>query len=232
MEFNKNNCLLCDGEIVYFPEAKEMECVICKNTFETTACCEKGHYICDSCHSKNGIDIVIETVRQTESKNPIEIMKKLMEQSFIHMHGPEHHVLVGASLLAAYKNAGGKLDFERALREMKRRGSQVPGGVCGYWGSCGAAVSTGIFMSIITEASPLSEEPWRHSNLMTARVLNAVGNIGGPRCCKRNSFVAAEQAIDYVSEHFGIQMEKPSEWKCTFKQYNEQCIQTRCPFFK
>lgn len=227
----KNNCLLCGGEIEYYPEAKQMECVICKKIFDTTAACERGHYICDICHSKNGIDIIIESVRQTDSKNPMEIMEKLMDQSFIHMHGPEHHVLVGAALLAAYKNAGGTLDFERALREMKRRGGQVPGGVCGYWGSCGAGISTGIFMSIITEASPLSKEPWKHSNLMTSRVLHAVGEIGGPRCCKRNSFTAVLEAIDYVHENFGITMEKPKKHICHFKPLNDQCLKTECPFF-
>lgn len=43
------------------------------------------------------------------------------------MHGPEHHILVGAALLAAYKNAGGKVDsFEDALEEMRHRGSEYP----------------------------------------------------------------------------------------------------------
>lgn len=232
MSEHKNNCLICGEKLEYFQEAKKMECMICHQEYESTACCKEGHFICDACHSKNGVDIIIETCRHTKSKNPIEIMLGLMEQPFIHMHGPEHHVMVGAALLAAYKNAGGQLDFERALREMKRRGSQVPGGICGFWGSCGAAVSTGIFMSIITEASPLSQEPWAHSNLMTSRVLNAVGTIGGPRCCKRNSSIAVLSAIDYVSENFGIQMEKPSVLKCAFTRFNDQCIQKRCPFFE
>jgi len=232
MSEHKNNCLICGAEIEYYSESKTMECVICHNKFESTACCKEGHFICDNCHSKNGIDIIIETCRHATSKNPMEIMIHLMEQPFVHMHGPEHHVLVGASLLAAYKNAGGVCDFERAMREMKRRGSQVPGGVCGFWGSCGAAISTGIFMSVITDASPLSKEPWRYSNLMTSRVLNAVGNIGGPRCCKRNSFVAVNEAIDYIKEIFGIEMEKTEDLSCTFFHFNDQCLHTDCPFFK
>ncbi|MBQ5390561.1 MAG: alanine:cation symporter family protein, partial [Clostridia bacterium] len=56
---------------------------------------------------------------------------------------------VGAALLAAYKNSGGEVDLENALMEMYNRGKQVPGGICGLWGSCGAAVSSGIFISII-----------------------------------------------------------------------------------
>lgn len=61
------------------------------------------------------------------------------------MHGPEHHVRVGAALLTAWHNGGGQIDFPAALEEMKKRGSQIPGGICGLWGTCGAAVSAGIF---------------------------------------------------------------------------------------
>ncbi|MBQ8497941.1 MAG: family 1 glycosylhydrolase [Clostridia bacterium] len=52
-------------------------------------------------------------------KNPIEIIQKMMALPFCHMHGPEHHVMVGAAFLTAYKNAGGELDFEKALSEIK-----------------------------------------------------------------------------------------------------------------
>ena len=69
-------------------------------------------------------------------------------------------MLVGSALLAAYKNAGGELDLDAALEEMRNRGAQVPGGICGLWGTCGAAVSTGIFVSLITGASPLSGKEW------------------------------------------------------------------------
>ena len=45
--------------------------------------------------------------------------------AFCHMHGPEHHVMVGAALLTAYKNAGGELDLEPALQEIASRGRYV-----------------------------------------------------------------------------------------------------------
>ena len=49
---------------------------------------------------------------------PLEYLEKdeLMECAICHMHGPEHHVMVGAALLTAYKNAGGKIDLEPCLR--------------------------------------------------------------------------------------------------------------------
>ncbi len=57
-----------------------------------------------------------------------------MAMPFCHMHGPEHHVMVGSALLTAYKNAGGEIDLSAALLEMQKRGKCVPGGACGFWG--------------------------------------------------------------------------------------------------
>lgn len=53
-------------------------------------------------------------------------MMEIMEDPYIYMHGPEHHILVGAALLTAYKNCGGELDFPAALAEMKEREAGTP----------------------------------------------------------------------------------------------------------
>ena len=92
----------------------------------------------------------MEGCRASGKKDPLAIMQELMENPYIYMHGPEHHVMVGAALLTAYKNCGGYENcggqeaFEKALEEMRARGSEYPGGACGLWGCCGAAVSAGI----------------------------------------------------------------------------------------
>ncbi|MBQ8091067.1 MAG: hypothetical protein IJ233_10040, partial [Pyramidobacter sp.] len=148
---------------------------------------------------------------------------------FCHMHGPEHHVMVGAALLTAFRNCGGAIDLSRALREMFRRGKAVPGGACGFWGACGAAVSAGIFVSIVTMASPLAVEPWGLANLATARALEQIGALGGPRCCKRNSYTAILAAAEFAREHLGVSMET-SPVTCTRFSRNSECIGLRCPF--
>lgn len=89
------------------------------------------------------MDAIIGLCLESSSKNPIEILEQMMEQPFCHMHGPEHHVMVGSALLTAYKNAGGDIDLEAALPEMFSRGKSVPGGACGFWGACGAASAPG-----------------------------------------------------------------------------------------
>ena len=69
----------------------------------------------------------------------------VMELPFCHMHGPEHHVMVGAALLTAYKNAGGTLDLEKALREMYSRGKAVPAGPAAFGAPAGRGSAPGSF---------------------------------------------------------------------------------------
>lgn len=163
------------------------------------------------------------------SKTPVEILLNLSKSLDCPVHNPVHHILVGSALLTAYKNAGGDIDLEKALDELKNRAQQVPGGACGYWGACGAGVSSGMFMSIVTGSNPLANEEWKLSNLMTASSLGAIGEVGGPRCCKRNSYIAITQAVKFVKEHLGVEMEL-NKIKCTHFAQNSQCIGTRCPF--
>lgn len=112
---------------------------------------------------------------------------------------------------------------------MKKRGSQIPGGICGLWGTCGAAVSAGIFFSIVTSSSPMSSKTWGLGNQLTSRCLDAIGSLGGPRCCKRDSFTAVSVSIDFIQEHLGISLEKPERISCTFSSQNGQCIRPAMP---
>ena len=95
------------------------------------------------------------------------------------------------------------------IAKARQRAEHVLGGFCGFYGNCGAAVGTGIFMSLITDATPLSHEEWRLSNLMTARSLLTIAHAGGPRCCKRNSFLAIAEAVRFAQERFGVEMAAP-----------------------
>ena len=187
----KEECLICKAPLEYLESDELMECAICHKKESSKTRCIHGHYVCNDCHTA-GLDTIIGLCLAETSRNPIEIIEKMMAQPFCHMHGPEHHVMVGAALLTAYKNAGGELNLPKALNEMMSRGKSVPGGACGFWGACGAGISTGMFVSIISKSTPLANEPFALSHLMTARSLGEIGHIGGPRCCKRDSFLSRD----------------------------------------
>ena len=223
-------CLICKAPLEYLESDVMMECALCHKKELSKARCVKGHYVCDECHSKGVADIVGLCLNET-SKDPIAIMDKMMQMPFCHMHGPEHHTMVGAALLTAYKNAGGEIDLHNALMQMILRGKQVPGGVCGFWGACGAGISTGIFLSIVNKSSPLNTEVWGMGNRMTSAALLKIGEIDGPRCCKRDSFTAILAAIDFVKEHMGVEMERNIP-VCTYSSKNAQCLGKKCPYSK
>ena len=84
-------------------------------------------------------------------------------------------------------------------------------------------------MAIITDSTPLAEEAWGLSNQMTAKALESIGKNGGPRCCKRDSYLSILAAIDFVAEKLNIHMEKTTP-VCTRSRQNNQCIGKRCPF--
>ncbi len=226
----KDECLICGAPLKYLESEQEAQCLVCKKTEYTRTTCINGHYVCDTCHTK-GIDGIFAVCLNEQSKNPIAIMDKLMALPFCHMHGPEHHIMMGCALLTAYKNAGGDIDLEKALVELKSRAEKVPGGACGFWGACGAGVSTGMYISLILGATPLTEEPWGLANQMTGHALNAIGNIGGPRCCKRNSYTAIISAVEFTRKNLGVQMEL-SDVYCSRFQNNNQCKKERCPYWK
>lgn len=224
-------CLICGKPLQYGTTEREMTCAYCGETFLSSASCADGHYICDRCHAERGVELILHHCRRSTSKNPIQIAQELMELPIVHMHGNEHHILVGAALLTAYRNAGGEVELSPALEEMHTRGSRYPGGSCGFWGCCGAAVSAGMFWSIVTGTTPLSGESWGLANRMTAGALEQIGALGGPRCCKRNSFTALRAAAEFVKAHLGVAMELPGRIECRHSAENAQCLRRRCPYY-
>ena len=64
---------------------------------------------------------------------------------------------------------------------------------------------------------------------MTARALESIGKTGGPRCCKRDSWLAILAAVDFVREHLGVEMARTVPL-CSHSSRNRQCIGKDCPF--
>ena len=175
---------------------------------------------------------IIEACLQEKSKKPVDIFLNIAHMDFVRIHGPEHHVLDGAALLTAYYNAGGKIELQTSLNELKKRGLQMPGATCGMWGVCGAVSSMGAALSIIDGTGPLStDSTWGKHMEFTSKALCSLSQVGGPRCCKRDAFLSFQKSIEYINENYDVKLEK-SSIECCFSEKNEQCIKERCPFYK
>lgn len=223
-------CLLCGAPLVYRQQAAALTCAVCGRTQQSNAACANGHFICDDCHSRPGVAAIRSACLASTEQDPIAIAEALFASPHIHMHGPEHHVLVGAALLTAYHNSGGALDLPQALATMAQRGGNIPGGICGFCGCCGAAVSSGVYISIITQATPLSGEAWSLANEMTARSLHEIAAHGGPRCCKRDSYLAIRAAVAFTAAHFHVNMAASRRIVCRHSARNRECRGSACLF--
>lgn len=227
----KSNCLLCGSPLVYRADAQLRTCELCKGQFKSEATCQDGHFVCNSCHASSANELIEKVCIQSTSTKPLEVATSLMKAPAISMHGPEHHFLVPAVLLSAYYNQkGDAAEKEKKIRIARGRAANVLGGFCGFYGACGAGIGTGIFISLITDSTPLSEESWGMANQMTAESLRCIGALGGPRCCKRDTFMALKTAQKFVKQKMQITLDVPDTITCEFNDFNQECLEDGCPF--
>ncbi|MEG0371074.1 MAG: DUF5714 domain-containing protein [Clostridium sp.] len=231
---NKNNCLLCSGEIVYKGEYLPVKCSYCGGEFTSNVTCSNGHYVCDSCHSLGGVELVLSYCIATTKANPIEMANDIMNTEGFCMHGPEHHFLTPAILITSYYNNISQ-DTETKKKKLlvaKKRAEDVKGGFCGFYGSCGAAVGCGIFLSVITSTTPLTKDTWGLVNEATGRVLIKLSKIGGPRCCKKGVFTAISETSKLIHEKLNIKLYdyENTDIECGYTKYNKECIGKECPY--
>lgn len=225
-------CLVCGEELVYLATSEEMRCALCGAPRVSNARCVAGHHACDACHASPAKDVIERACAATEETDPIALAVRLLRHPSVKMHGPEHHFMVPAVLLATWSNARGE-PGKRAERvaEARRRSEPVLGGFCGVQGACGAAVGTGIFVAVATGSTPLRGPERGLSNRMTVRALDVVSRTDGPRCCKRDSFLSLLAAARFAKEHLGVALPARGP-ECEWSEKNGECIGEACPFHR
>ena len=164
---------------------------------------------------------------------PLSLTEAMMDLESSPMHSPVHHFIVPAALLTVAFRRGGRSasDLERALHLAKERSGKVPGGICGYWGCCGAAVGAGVFASLWLGADPKKEDGWAQANRFTSKCLEHVASVGGPRCCKRVTYLCLEAAHMNSSELLGVNLGEFSRPVCHRSALNSECSGVKCPFY-
>lgn len=223
------NCGVCGRELAYGTDEIPVQCYFCGGAYRAQIVCPKGHYICDTCHSRQALDILREVLKSTASTSPAEILEKVMSHPSVPMHGPEHHAIVPAAIVAAVKNAGYPVP-EDGVEKAIERGGKVPGGWCGSCGVCGSAIGVGIAVSVLTGATPLTGKERTLANEATALALGKMLD-GGPRCCKRAGRKAIEAAVDFLEKRLDIKLTGNSGIRCRYSARNRECIREACAYF-
>jgi len=167
-------------------------------------------------------------------KDPFIIADCLMKHPNFKVYGPEHHVLAPLAILMSLKNNGikkpsGEEISSKDLTEAIIRSSKIPGGWCGFYGSCGAGMGSGIAISIFTGATPARNEPRTLANQMTAKsLLKIADNL--EHCCKRSVKISITEALKFLKDKFEIELDFSSD-RCAFSYINDKCEKGKCPFF-
>jgi len=223
------NCGVCGKPLVYGTGEVSRICIYCGKEFSTLIYCPRGHYVCDSCHSRTALEVLRNVLASTGSTDPAEILETVMRHPSVPMHGPEHHSMIPSVIITAVKNAGYPVP-EGAVEKAIERGSKVPGGWCGFYGACGAAIGVGTAVSVLTGATPLTGETRGLANEATAYALNHMLD-GGPRCCKRAGRKALQAAVEFLKTRMGITLKAASEISCEYAGRNRECIHEGCAYY-
>jgi len=223
------NCGVCGKPLVYATESVTKVCSLCGKQEDTLIYCPAGHYICDTCHSKAALDVLKQILSGTRETNPLIILEQVMAHPSVPMHGPEHHVMVPSVLVTAVRNARYPVP-EGAIEKAIERASKVPGGWCGLYGDCGAAVGAGIAVSVLTCATPLTGKQRTLALGATSYALSRMLDEQA-RCCKRASRTALEAAIDYLHEKLDIVLPSTERIRCAYPVRNQQCAKEQCPYY-
>jgi hypothetical protein len=103
----RTGCMVCGKPLRYLEATEKRECAYCHKVQPTNTVCTDGHFVCDRCHQLGADDAIEQYCTKTTETDPIRIAITLMQNQVVNMHGPEHHFLVPAVLLAAYCNVTG-----------------------------------------------------------------------------------------------------------------------------
>jgi len=226
---SKDDCGICGKPLIYGSEAKENSCVFCGKESQTNIYCPDGHYICDACHQSEALDVLKQVLETTTSKDPQHIFEVAVSHPSVPMHGPEHHAIVPASIIAAVRNAGYHVP-DNAVEKAIARGAKVPGGWCGYYGDCGAAVGAGIAVSVLTGATPLTGKQRSLAMEATSYALSTLID-DQPRCCKRMSRKAIEAAVEFLKDRLDISLDAAKLVSCNYSYRNKECSKDKCAYY-
>jgi hypothetical protein len=221
-------CVICDAEL-YEADAVAV-CSFCGRETPAGYLCPNGHHVCEECQLADLSQVVEWVCASTRETNPSAIVNLIMKHPAALMHSPQHHVLVAPAVLAALANSGQRPLRPGRLASAIKRTADIPLAVCGTRGECGAAVSVGALVSILTGASYLKDRERSLALQATAEALQAIAAAGGPRCCKQSVYLSLEAAVEFMRRELGLDL--PLEIRCEFSGRNEECKEEKCCYYE
>lgn len=227
------SCILCGDNLHSLNTPVETICDYCGKRAKCSYQCDSSHYICDTCIKIPANDFIKNVCLKYNDTDPLALAVQIMNTPVIRMHGPEHHFIVPAVLLTVVynKQKREKAEIKAILDAAEKRALNEAPAHCSYnINQCGAAIGAGIFISMFMGQSLNTEDEWALSNQFVAFCLKRVAESGGPRCCKRDTYISLEAAVEFLKDKFAVELPF-SEAKCTFSLRNTSCKHEECSYY-
>lgn len=228
---HSSGCMVCGKPIVYLDQDAPRTCRFCAGTFPANAQCADGHFVCDTCHSSEVLEVVRHICVTTDQTDMTALSETIRAHPAFPVHGPEHHFMVPGVILAAYRNAGGIIADEAILNGIDR-GRSIPGGTCAFWGCCGAAAGAGIALAIILGGNPLIADKRRIVQQAVGEINAAIALTEAARCCRRETLTVLGKTAEIAGRLFSVPLAANDPGNCGQIRKNQECITDACPFWK
>ncbi len=224
-------CMRCGSPLEYFVHDRTMACSFCGQALPANSCCTRGHFVCDGCHRQDA-DAVVRRICLTSSETDmIALINTIRGHPAVPLHGPEHHIAVPGVIVATYRNLGGDVEDADILTAMDR-GQGVPGGSCGFWGGCGAALGAGIAFGVILRSSPVAPAQRQLVQTLTGSLITGLGSIEAARCCQREIWSVLKKAAALSERILPIPLRADGDTHCRQMHVNKECPGRACPWFE
>jgi hypothetical protein len=223
-------CNFCGAPLKLVANAISARCMMCGARGRTRTWCTAGHFVCEECRGEELMGLVEGLLTGPRSTDPVETFVRMRQSHAFPMHGPEHHPLVTAAFLLAYHDLHGEPSWPDILDAVQTAATQLPGGSCGFWGACSAALGVGIACCAILGSSPTDGEPRAIAHRIVAHLLGRLGEVAAPRCCRRECLLALQAACELSAEMLPHPVTTGYQVVCEQALDNPECIGQACPF--
>jgi hypothetical protein len=220
-------CTVCGGELEQVGTVAV--CTFCGHETPAHYLCAAGHHICEECQLADWPQVVERVCEGSRETDPAAIVNLIMKHPMSVMHSPQHHIMVTSAVLATLRNRGLRPLKPGRLASAIERSKDIPPGVCGSRGECGAAICVGALVSILTKATFMKDRERSLALQASAEALLAIARAGGPCCCKQSIYLALEAASTFLKRELNLDL--PVKPCCDFAARNEDCKKERCKYY-
>ena len=220
-------CMVCGRPLIYERDPRDRPCAFCGQVFSANSSCEKGHYVCDGCHTEDAVTVIRSICLKTAETDCVRLFERIRSHPSIALHGPEYHAMIPGIILSTYRNLRGDIS-KKVIETGILRGKEVAGGFCGFMGVCGAAVGVGIAFSLILDANPIKASERSTVQGVTHAVLSEIAKLKAARCCQRDGYIALTKAAQLSKNLLPLALKAEHGLVCRQMHLNKECLGNAC----